>query len=124
MSRRKKKDIIDSCAKFTLYQLASDYYQSSRFLSPEDRMFCVLLLAGYPQAAAYRACYPTTASVASSAVLASRKIREPQIQDLLDLINKDYWAGEIVLNTSAYKGRAKRWPRWMPAKKNNLDPND
>ena len=127
MSRKKKAtEDIDMAQnyKFTLYQLATDYYQTSEYLSPEDRMFCTLLLAGYSGAAAYRASYITKATAASSAVLASRKLQEPQIQGLLAHINENYWAGQIVLNTSAYKGKSKRWPKWMPKKKRNLEPSD
>lgn len=121
--RRQKKIEVEPDLKFSLFQLASDFHGCNKNISPEDRLFCVLLLCGYPAAAAYRAAYPTSASVASSAVLASRKLHEPLIQELLALINDCYWDGSIILKTDCYKGKAKRWPKWMPPKKKNLDPN-
>lgn len=122
LMRRKKKEIEEITPQYTLYQLASDYYPTSRFITPEDRLFCVLLLSGYPAAAAYRVSYQTSASVASSAVLASRRLHEPYIQKLLDHINQNYWAAQIILKTDCYKGKAKRWPKWMPPKSKRLDP--
>lgn len=125
MSHTKENiDEIEQCPKFTLYQIVSDYADISGELSPEDVLFCMMMLCGYAGAAAYRASYHTTASVASSACLASRKIREPYIQDLLGRINENYWLGQIVLKTDCYKGKSKQWPKWMPPKKKNLCPNE
>lgn len=121
---RRAKNITEDIepSKFTLYQLATECYQRSDSISAEDRLFVILNLAGYSGAAAYRAAYPTTASAASSAVLASRKLNEPHIQNLLANINENYWSGSVILKTDCFKGKSRRWPKWMPAKKKKLEP--
>lgn len=65
-------------------------------VSPEDKMFAVLLASGYPAYQAYIASYKTNASVNSAAALASRKANSWQIQAILKTMQSLYLRGEIA----------------------------
>lgn len=129
MARKSKRQIEEEEAfekhKSTIYQAAKDKDWAVDF--EEDRLFAVLCVCGYPAAEAYRIAYPNSrASVSSSAVLASRRLREPGVQSLIACIIRDFENGYLTINTTCNKGKGRRSrrPRWMPPAKKSFDPFD
>lgn len=110
--------------KFTIYQAAKGDYRSADY--EEDRVFAVLAVCGYPAAAAYRIAYADSrASAASSAVLASRRLREDGVQQLISNLIEMFEHGFLTINTSCRKGKRRRsWGSWYkpPKKKKRFDP--
>ncbi len=127
MARKSKKQVEDDELfekyKATIYQAAKDDYFSVSY--EEDRLFAILSICGYPAATAYRIAYPKSkASQASSAVLASRRLQEPEVQQfILSMINK-FYDGYLTINTACYKGKQYRRPAWKNPAKKNFDPYD
>lgn len=113
----KEKSASEDNEKITLYKVLRSEHRIS--YSPEDIVFCILTLAGMPAAQAYRASYPTSATLASSACLASRKVSEPHIQTMLSNAVKSYHLGVIALKVGNFHGRL-NWPRYLGRKKQNL----
>lgn len=106
------KQTISECLNDGLHGL--DVYE-------EDKIFVLLLIAGFSAAYAYRTAYDTSATNASSAVLASRRVREPQIQRLLSRVFDCAESGLLYISQKAYKGKKRKWPAWMGKKVNNID---
>lgn len=120
MGRKSKEEINFELRKQTIYQAISDGHYSSK-LYEEDKLFVVLLMAGYSAAMAYRCAYrASTASMQSSAVLASRKIREPVIQSLLARVIDCANSGLLYVSQKGFKGKP-RWTKWMGKKVKNID---
>ena len=119
MPRKSKEEQYFEAHKQTIYECLNDYSDSPKFFE-EDKLFVVLLLAGYSGAAAYRVAYNTKASNASSAVLASRRVREPQIQMLLGRVLDMADNGLLYVSKKGFKGR-RRWPSWRGKKVKNID---
>lgn len=116
-----EEDIDFEKRKATIYQAAKENFFSLTF--EEDRLFAVLVVCGYPAAAAYRIAYPMSrANQASSAVLASRRLQEPEVQQFISgMINK-FNDGYLTINTACYKGKTKRRPKWMGAPCTKFEP--
>ncbi|WP_336536615.1 hypothetical protein [Bacteroides acidifaciens] len=119
MPRKSKEEKYFEAHKQTIYECLNDYSDSNRFFE-EDKLFVVLLLAGYSAAAAYRIAYPSKATMQSSAVLASRRIREPQIQMLLNRVMDSADSGLLYVSQKGFKGK-RRWPSWMGKRVKNID---
>lgn len=83
-------------------------------------MFVALILSGYSAAMAYRLSYKTSATMQSSAVLASRRVREPQIQTLLDRVIDCADSGLLYISRKGFKGR-RRWAAWRGKQVKNID---
>lgn len=127
MARKSKRQIEEEEEfenhKATIYQAAKGNTWSVDF--EEDRLFAVLCVCGYPAAEAYRIAYPDSrASVTSSAVLASRRLREPSVQQLIINLIKSFENGFLTINTACNKekGRRSKRPRWLPPAKKSFDP--
>lgn len=119
MPRKSKQQKEFEINKQTIYECLNSGLDSSRYFA-EDKLFVTLLLAGYPAAAAYRIAYPSNATMQSSAVLASRRIREPQIQTLLGRVLDSAECGYLYISKKGFKSK-RRWPSWMGKKVNNID---
>lgn len=76
--------------------LLTDVVQRWSDVSSEG-LFAILIVCGFSASDAYRCVYPTLASNSSVASLASRKIREEKVQELLFGIRKHYWQGDLRL---------------------------
>lgn len=119
MPRKSKEQQYFESHKQTIYQRLNDGLHSPDYYE-EDKLFVVLLLAGYSAAAAYRIAYPSKATMQSSAVLASRRIREPQIQKLLSNVLDSADDGLLYLCKKGFKGK-RRWPSWKGKRVDNID---
>lgn len=116
MPRKSKKEIEFEERKVTLYEAAAPTRDKP---FAEDRLFCVLIVAGYTGAAAYKIAYSDRATVSSAAALASRKLREPEIQRILNDISRPYWDGLLCLNDKHFTEKRRSW---LPKKKKNITP--
>ena len=83
-------------------------------------MFVALMLSGFSAAMAYRLSYKTSATMQSSAVLASRRVREPQIQKLLDRVIDCADGGLLYISRKGFKGK-RRWEAWRGQQVKNID---
>lgn len=103
----------------TIYQAMNDVFPR---MFMEDKMFAVLVACGFPSALAFRLANPSsTASGSSSAVLASRKLAEPKVQQFIQMIMDCYWNGLLVLNTQCLKHPRRRC-EWESPKEKRLIP--
>ena len=64
-------------------------------LTPQDRHFVVLVVAGYPSNLAYMLAYDTKANTNTSAAMASRKLAQWEIQQLLSLMRLSWRSGTL-----------------------------
>lgn len=127
MSRKTKRQIEEEALfeknKSTIYQAAKEDRFSLTY--EEDRLFAVLTICGYPAAAAYRIAYPMSkASRSSSAVLASRKLQEPDVQQFIRSMLNKFYDGFLTINTACYKGVQYRRPIWKNPPKKKFYPYD
>lgn len=121
MPRKSKKQLEFEEYKETIYQASNECGQPYE----EDRLFAVLMVCGYPAAKAYRIAYPhSQASVASSAVLASRRLKEPAVQRVLNGIGYSYWHGHIYLKDGKIMERRRRWPKYLNPRKDRIEPDE
>ena len=127
MARKSKKQIEEE-AKFerykaTIYEASDEEMWTVNF--EEDRLFAILLICGYPASKAYKAAYPmSNANQASCAVLASRRIREPEVQQLIGSMMRKFEDGYLTISTKCYKSKPYRRPRWLPPAKKKFEPID
>lgn len=63
----------------------------------EDAHFAVLVACGFSYAEAYRLVFPTNATTASVASMASKKVRDITVQRVLYYIRQDYWNGSLKM---------------------------
>lgn len=56
---------------------------NSEIISAEDKLFCILLVAGYSANRAYLIAYNSNADINSAAAMASRKVNSWEIQQVL-----------------------------------------
>ncbi len=127
MGRKSKYQIEEEALfekhKATIYEAANEDMRSVSY--EEDRLFAILLLCGYPASRAYKAAYPmSNATQASCAVLASRRIREPEVQPLIRSMLHKFEDGYLTINKKCYKSKPSRRPRWLPPAKKKFDPTD
>ncbi len=115
MGRKSKQEIYFESHKMTIYECLNSYSDSHKFFE-EDKMFVALMLSGFSAAMAYRLSYKTSATMQSSAVLASRRVREPQIQTLLDCAD----SGLLYISRKGFKGK-RRWESWRGKRVKNID---
>lgn len=121
MPRKSKRQREFEEKKQTIYQASDELGQPYE----EDRLFAILCVCGYPAAKAYRLAYPhSQASVSSSAVLASRRLKEPAVQEILNAIGGSYWCGLIYLKDGIIKERWRRWPSYCPPRKDRIEPDE
>lgn len=121
MPRKSKAELDFEVHKQTIYQAANSYYSPPY---EEDKLFAILVLCGYPGATAYRLAYPqSTATNQSAAALASRRLREPYMQQILNRVAQSYWSGYICLNDKHCSDKRRRYPAWNGKRKNKIDPN-
>lgn len=121
MPRKSKRQREFEEKKQTIYQASDELGQPYE----EDRLFAILCVCGYPAAKAYRLAYPhSQASVSSSAVLASRRLKEPAVQEILNAIGGSYWWGLIYLKDGIIKERRRRWPSYCPPRKDRIEPDE
>lgn len=64
----------------------------------EDAHFALLILAGFSASVAYRLAYPTRGDNHSVASMASRKLRDDNVQAVLVQARTLYWNGNLRLN--------------------------
>lgn len=120
MARKNKEEKYFEVHKQTISECLNDGLYGYEIFE-EDKIFVLLLIAGFSAAYAYRTAYDTSATNASSAVLASRRVREPQIQRLLSRVFDCAESGLLYISQKAYKGKKRKWPAWMGKKVNNID---
>ena len=119
MPRKSNKELYFETHKSTIYDAAKG--RTSDVM--EDKVFAMLLLCGVPASRAYRIAYPQSkATLQSSAALASRRVREPHIQDILSRISNHYWDGLLTLNDDVCTEKTRRRRVYMGKRKDRLDP--
>lgn len=119
MGRKSKQEIYFESHKMTIYECLNSYSDSHKYFE-EDKMFVALMLSGFSAAMAYRLSYKTSATMQSSAVLASRRVREPQIQTLLDRVIDCADSGLLYISRKGFKGK-RRWEAWRRKQVKNID---
>lgn len=119
MARKSKEEIYFDLHKMTILECLNSNTDSHRFYE-EDKIFVTLILSGFSAAMAYRLSYKTSATMQSSAVLASRRIREPQIQILLDRVINCADNGLLYISKKGFKGK-RRWAKWKGKQVKNIN---
>ena len=122
MGRKSKSELYFDRHKQTLYSAVQSCVRPGFY--EEDKLFCILILSGYPATRAYSIAYPQSkASQSSMAALASRRLQENNIQLLLANVADAYWRGLICLKDKPLPKYRKGWPSYMGRKNNKIDPN-
>ena len=86
-TKKKEKEYLPTPAS-----IAKDYCTNY-----EDAHFAVLVACGFSYAEAYRLAFPTNATTASVASMASKKVRDMTVQRVLMSIRQSYWGGSLAM---------------------------
>lgn len=131
MGRKSKRQLEEEAYfeanKETIYQVSRNPYGpcgNRNWKYEEDKLFAILVLVGYPAAKAYRLAYPQSkATLQSSAALASRKLHDPAIQEILRTICDSYWENCLYLNDGVCQEKSRKRPKWMLPRCNKITPD-